>query len=122
MGEMMTTASQSLIHGMFVSFKPWYLNNEWYEFESTSGCDGLATVTSERNNRGNEMKKLTILAVAAKNEGNGQFRQFISDVKQHFDAVVVFEVWNPIVSSALVRYGFKPYDEPDTFAWMRKRG
>lgn len=52
-------------------------------------------------------RRVDILAVVAKRDGAGAFRDLIAQCKKEFDRIGVLLVWNPIVESALFRYGFK---------------
>jgi hypothetical protein len=49
---------------------------------------------------------LEILAVVSENEDRGNFRDFIDACKDRFREVIVWHIDNPIVESALSRYGF----------------
>lgn len=75
------------------------LGTGYSRFTHASGMAGLAKVTGDR---------LDILAVNTTQEGQGQFRQFITAAKNTFRAVAVWADWNPILAPALERYGFKP--------------
>lgn len=51
---------------------------------------------------------LEVLAVAARIEGQGAFRNFIAACQREYKTVIVWFCDNKIVADALVRYGFTP--------------
>lgn len=73
------------------------LGTGYYRFESPLGICGLARIV------GNE---LDLLAVVAERPGCGQFRRFINAAKVKFESISIWEDWNPVVGSALAKYGF----------------
>lgn len=74
------------------------LGTGYKRFESSVGINGLAKVTG---------KRIDILAVVATRQRTGQFRRFIAAAKNAYDVVAVWEDWNPVISEALQRYGFR---------------
>lgn len=70
---------------------------EYSRFKTTKGLVGLAKATEER---------LDILAIISPAERSGLVREFFNDAKQQFKTIVVWEVWNHHLESALKRYGF----------------
>ncbi len=78
------------------------LGTRYLRFESACGIIGLARPNEDR---------LDILALMAVHEGRGSFRQFIIEAKQEYRTICIWEVWNPILESALKRYGFMPEKE-----------
>lgn len=80
------------------------LGTGYSKFESSLGVHGLAKVSEAR---------IDILAVVATKPGKGQFRRFIAAAKNAYQTVVVWEDWNPIVTAALQRYGFRRVSETD---------
>jgi hypothetical protein len=74
----------------------------YHRFTTPLGVKGLARWTDDR---------LDILAVESEVEGTGRFRYFISQSKLVFHTICLWEVWNPLLEQALVRYGFSPETE-----------
>jgi hypothetical protein len=68
-------------------------------FAAACGIDGLAKIEGDT---------LNILAVYARKQGSGQFREFIRLAKLEFKTVCIWEVFNPWLDDCLKRYGFKP--------------
>lgn len=89
-------------NGMFSKYEPdaigELLGTGFKRFETTSGLMGLAKISGEA---------LEILAVSASDPGTGQFRRFIAAAKEIYTSVSVLEDWNPIITAALQRYGFR---------------
>ena len=82
------------------------LETGYLRFQSPTGLAGLAKRNGDR---------LDILAVHSSKEGRGQFREFILKAKSEFKTICVWEIWNPILESALSRYGFAA--ETEITAW-----
>ncbi len=76
------------------------LNTGFERFNSPTGINGLVRV---------EGGQLEILAVDATKPGTGQFRKFMKQCKQEYEAIIVWEVWNKGLEQVLVRYGFTPH-------------
>lgn len=72
-------------------------------FTSHVGIDGLARINGAC---------LEVLAVVS--AAPGSFRRFISLAKLEFEQVIVWEVWNPILANALLRYDFRPYTRTES--------
>lgn len=49
---------------------------------------------------------IEILAVHSAREGDGNFRQFVSDLKKYYVRIVFWLDMNPVLGKALQRYGF----------------
>lgn len=67
------------------------------KFVSLFGVGGLAEFTDTR---------LDLIAVHSDNPGHGQFRRFMESCKNHFQEVYVWEISNPWLPKALMKYGF----------------
>lgn len=78
------------------------LGTGFMRFESPTGISGLAKTDDTR---------LDILAVDATTPGFGQFREFIKQCKSEYESIYIWEVWSPIMHSALERYGFHQIKE-----------
>lgn len=78
------------------------LGTGYLRFQSPMGMNGLAK---------EEGIHLHILAVDASEKGKGQFREFIQQCKNEYEVISLWEVWNPIVETALQRYGFQRVEE-----------
>lgn len=78
------------------------LQTGYNRFSSPVGIDGLAKVNGDR---------LDILAVHAATPGFGQFREFMKLCKKQFNTICIWEIWNPSLEAALLRYGFTPQTE-----------
>lgn len=74
------------------------LGTGYFRFEA-DGIGGLVKFTDDR---------LDILAVLAKPMRRGAFRRLIHEACVTWRTVCVWQVWNPAVASALIRYGFHP--------------
>lgn len=75
------------------------LGTGYQRFASPFGIDGLCIVTATC---------LDLLAVEARTPRHGHFRHFIQQCKNRFQEIVIWHVDNPILKSALIRYGFEP--------------
>lgn len=76
------------------------LGTRMNKFESACGVDGLM--------RENGHGQLELLAVAARNPGRGDFRNFITLLKYDYATICVWFIDNQFLGEALKRYGFKP--------------
>jgi len=77
------------------------LGTGFKRFSSPTGIDGLAKEVEGG---------VEILAVDASIRGMGFFRNFIKHCKEEYDTIILWEVWNPDLAEALVRYGFQRVD------------
>lgn len=75
------------------------LGTGFMRFKSNYGIWGLCIVDDD---------SIELLAVDAEEAGKGQFRSFIAALKNRFKMIQVIAITNPIVESALRRYGFAP--------------
>lgn len=73
------------------------LGTGYSRFVSPTGLEGLAKATGDR---------LDVLAVINPTNERGRFRAFITAAKGEFKTICVWHIDNPIVHSALIRYGF----------------
>ena len=73
------------------------LGSEYKRFVSKNGMSGLVKVDGDR---------VDFLAISSVKQGHGLFRKFIADAKNQYQTIAVWEIWNPLVGSALKRYGF----------------
>lgn len=78
------------------------LGTGYERFESPTGIDGLAKENGDR---------LDVLAVYAREHGQGAFREFIRLAKKEYRTVCVWLDDNPAIGPALQRYGFTPETE-----------
>jgi len=73
--------------------------------------------------------RLDVLAVFCRTPGRGCLGEFLRRCMARYDAVCVWEVFNPVVSAALQRRGFRRAEETDPatgetvtgWRWQRKR-
>lgn len=110
------------MNSFFSSWKPdrigLILGTGMMRFTHQSGCDGLARIDGD---------SLFVLAVGTQAEGQGNFRAFINDAKASFFRVVLMHDVNPVVTSALARYGFKRVviweqgEEIPSWEWRHKK-
>lgn len=73
------------------------LGTGYMKFRSPLLIEGLAKWSNDR---------LDLLAIISVQRRHGAFREFISQAKQRFKTICVWEDWNPVVGPALERYGF----------------
>jgi hypothetical protein len=73
------------------------LGTGYNRFRSICGIHGLAKEEGHR---------IDILAVDAERESTGQFREFIARLKDSFETICIWEVWNKALAMTLVRYDF----------------
>lgn len=78
------------------------LSTGYQRFTAFNGLEGLAKSSHGR---------LDILAVHNNTTASGLLRQFITAAKQEFSHICVWEIWNPALHDALLRYGFTPETE-----------
>lgn len=71
--------------------------DEYQRFVARNGLMGLAKVHGAR---------LDLLAVFNPTGTSGVFRAFIDQAKLEFSTICVWEIFNPILHDALLRYGF----------------
>jgi len=96
------------------------LGTGYSRFVSPAGIEGLARVSGDR---------LDVLAVFCRTPGRGCLGEFLRRCMARYDAVCVWEVFNPVVSAALQRRGFRRAEETDPatgetvtgWRWQRKR-
>lgn len=74
------------------------LGLNYKRFQSPTGIEGLAK---------EDGKRLDILAVNATKPGTDQFHEFIIWCKAEYEAIYVWEIWNPLLEQILQRYGFQ---------------
>jgi hypothetical protein len=79
------------------------LKTHYREFHSPFGVDGLAKEL-------NGGKHLDVLAfyIPPHRQGQGRLRTFITEAKKQYTEISVWEIGNPVLESALTRYGFEP--------------
>lgn len=82
------------------------LGSRMQRFTSPTGIEGLARAAGDR---------LDVLAVINPTQERGRFRTFIAEAKIEYKTICVIAVENPVVHSALMRYGFTPDVEIDQF-------
>lgn len=82
------------------------LGTGYVRFSSQTGIDGLAKLVGHT---------LEILAVHARKQGTGQFRNFITQAKEEYLTIKLWHVWNPFLEAALDRYGFRLVKERVVF-------
>jgi hypothetical protein len=70
-------------------------------FVSPVGISGLCKESEDGN-------ELNLLAVVARQRGTGQFRTFIDQCKNNYNAVRVLDIMNEDLAKVLKRYGFVP--------------
>lgn len=75
-----------------------FLGTGYGRFESPFGIHGLARIKTPG--------KLELLAVAANEQGKGNFRKFIAACKECYDCICIWECWNPLLDEILPRYNF----------------
>ena len=80
------------------------LKTHYRQFNSPLGIDGLA----KESDGG---KTLHLLAVHAQSQGQGSFRNFITEAKKYYTKIAVWEIANVILEDALERYGFSQTEE-----------
>lgn len=78
------------------------LGTGYQRFQSPIGIEGLAKENGRR---------LDILAVVNPTDERGRFRLFIAQAKTQYDTICVWEIFNPAIHAALLRYGFVPETE-----------
>lgn len=78
------------------------LSTGYQRFSAFNGLKGLAKSAHGR---------LDILALVNDTSTRGLVRQFITHAKQEFLTICVWEIWNPALHDALLRYGFTPETE-----------
>lgn len=71
----------------------------YHRFARKDGVGGLAKTSTDG-------KRVNVLAVESGSPGQGNFRQFIDDLKRAYKEVFVWSVWNPLVMEKLLKYGF----------------
>lgn len=57
---------------------------------------------------------IEILAVYSKQPGEGNFRQFVDDLRRNYNRIVFWVIWSPVLRVALKRYGFTPVEARDS--------
>lgn len=75
------------------------LGTGYKQFQSLTGIHGLCKLSPGRID-------LLVVMAPKRQERRGKFRQFIQLAKQEFHTIAVWHVQNPILESALDRYGF----------------
>lgn len=93
----------SVVKGAWLRYYPHALGialgTGFDEFNALCGVNGLAKEYDA---------VIEILAVDADTPGTGQFRAFVSALKESFNAIFIWEVWNPTLEAVLLRYDFRP--------------
>ena len=117
-GNVQTEREVSPIKGEWLCYYPdalgILLGTGFKQFVAACGIHGLAKEHDYI---------IEILAVEADNPGTGQLRNFITELKNSFAEIFVWEVLNPDLKRALERYGFRRTRREDAdetltgFAW-----
>lgn len=79
-------------------------------YRSFTACCGMCGLA-----RDNGSGMIEVLAVVATRKRAGQLRQFIADLKGHYQTICVWHISNPLIEECLARYGFKPEATVDEF-------
>lgn len=94
----------------FYSVKPYWasrlLGMDYREFMHHSGCYGLACISPDQT-------EIDFLSITATSQRMGQCRAMLHEAQDRFEAVTVWEIWEPILAQALGRYGFVPCSRVD---------
>lgn len=117
--ETQNAVTLSAVKGAWLRYHPHrlgiILQTGFQEFE-TPMC-GIGGLAKEYD------RTIEILAVHASAPGTGQFRRFVDELKDSFDVIYIWEVWNPDLKDTLKRYGFtrtrrvKPDETISGFRW-----
>lgn len=105
------------VKDMGVHWASMVLGTDYREFASEAGIRGLYKTSD---------KRIDLLTLLASTPGNGQFRKFMGELKDEFDTIFIWCVFNPVLPRVLERYGFVPttQSEPDGeviegFVWVK---